>query len=245
VNRNTPQYRVVWPPFTPSVIGLSIAFFLLWIGPVLIQPFGEVVGSHLILTLPAVVERYQVWTLATYGFFHSDFFGVFFSALALWLFGGEMERRWSAKKWWIVIVSAVVLGGVFDLLGLWVFGSPMPVRGFQAPIMALLTAFCWLHWRSPLNMFFFSMSGRTMLLFFLGLGVLMAALSGYWPVIGLDAAGVAVGFLASTRTLNPRDLRVRFRNWRARRKLKLVRSPESKPNGKAKPNGKSNGIHYN
>lgn len=242
---NQPRYRVVWPPFSKSVIGLAVAFFVLWLGPVLVEPAGSFVGAHLVLTAPAIVDRYQVWTLLTYAFFHTDFFAVFFSALALWLFGSEMQKRWSTTKWWAVIAGAIALGGVLCWLGLWAFGSGMPVRGFHAPIMAMLTAFCWVHWRSPLNMFFFSMTGRTMLLGFLGLSVVMAIFSGFWPVIGLDVAGVAIGFLASTRILNLRDLRVRFRNWKARRNLKLVRGPEDKPNGKAKPNGKSNGVHYN
>lgn len=245
MRQNSPRYRVAWPPFTKSVIGLAVAFFVLWLGSILIEPFGGLVGSHLVLTTPAVVERYQVWTFLTYAFFHTDFFGVFFSGLALWLFGGEMEKRWSTKKWWGVVAGSVVLGGVLSFLGLWAFGSPMPVRGFHAAVIAMLTAFCWLHWRSPLNMFFFSMTGRTMLLFFVGLSLAMAIFSGYWAIIGLDVGGVAVGFLASTRTLNLHDLRVRFRNWKARRKLKLVKSPEDKPNGKAKPNGKSDDFYYN
>lgn len=241
MNRNV-QYQLVWPPFTKSIIALAVAFFALWLLPILIEPLGAIVGQHLVLTAGNVVGDYEIWTLATYALFHNDFFGVFFTAFALWIFGADLQSRWGNKKWWLTQVAAVAVGGILTFLGLWIFGSAIAVQGYHAAVMALVTAYCWLWWRRPLHFFFFEMTGRTMLLFFLGLSVVMSLVSGYWPMIALDAAGVLVGFLASGRSLHPRDLRVRFRNWRLRKKLSVIpKSPETKPNGKKK----SNGIHLN
>lgn len=234
MNRNV-QYRVVWPPFTKSVIALSATFFLLWIIPVLVAPVGAFVSDHLILSAPNILGDYEVWSLFTYGLFHTEFFGAFFSGLALWLFGAELQSRWSTRRWWGVQAAAVLLGGVVSFLALWLFDSATGVRGYQAGIMALVTAYCWLWWRRPLNFFFVEMTGRTMLLVFLGFSILMSAFSGYWPMIALDLCGVAVGFLASSRSLSLRDLRVRLRNWRLRRKLSVVpKSPEATSGGKTK-----------
>ena len=222
------------------MIALSVAFFVLWLSSILIEPFGELVGNYLILTETGVTERYSVWSFATYAFFHNDFVAVLFTAVALWLFGGELQSRWSAKKWWLTQLAAAVAGGLVCFLGLWLFDSGMEVRSYHAPVMALVFSYCWLHWRAPLHFFFFAMTGRTMLLFFLGLGILMAIFSGHYAMIGLDLAGVAVGFLASTRTLNLRDIRTRIRLWQARRKLKIVRSPEDDK----KPPRKTADGHY-
>lgn len=243
MKRGNVQYQLAWPPFSKSIIGLAVAFFVCWLLPVVIAPLGAFVDSHLMLTRGAILQDYEVWTLLTYALFHDGFIAVLFTSFVLWVFGAELQRHWSTKKWWGVQIAAVLLGGLTCFLVLWIFDSEIVIRSYHAPVMALVFAYCWLHWREPLHFFFFAMTGRTMLLVFLGFGILMGAFSGYWPIIALDLSGVLVGFLASTRTLNLRDLRVRFRNWKARRHLKMVRSPEDKPNGKQKPNGKSNGVH--
>jgi len=241
MNRNV-QYRVAWPPFTKSIIALAAGFFALWLLPILVEPLGSFVAHHLVLSTENVVADNEVWSLLTYGLFHHDFFGVFFTAFALWIFGAELQSRWGNTKWWLTQLGAVALGGVLTFVGLLAFESSIAVQGYHAAVMALVTAYCWLWWRRPLYFFFFEMTGRTMLLFFLGLSVVMSLVSGYWPMIALNVAGVAVGFIASGRSLHPSDLRVRFRNWRLRRNLKVVpKTPETKPNGKKK----SNGLHLN
>lgn len=238
MNRNV-QYRIAWPPFSRSVIALAGLLFGLWIAT-RFQTVGVLAAEHLILSRAAVLADLQVWTLLTYGFFEADFIGVLFAVFAAWVFGAELERAWGTVKWWGVQLAALLAGGVVTFFVLWVAGADIAVRGYHAALMALVTAYCWRHWRHPQHFFFFEMTGRTMLLVFLGFGVLLGAFGGYWPIITLDLAGVAVGFLASGRTLNPRDLRVRIRNWRLRRKLSVVpKTPESKPNGK------SNGVHLN
>lgn len=223
---NEVQYRVVWPPISKPVIALIVAFFLLWLGSLQGAPLHTVATDYLLLTTAGLTERVAGWSLATYALFHADFFGVLFTGIALWLFGGELNTRWSAGRFWGMQVAAVLVGGLACAAGLVLLDSGQVVRGYQAPAMALVFSYCWMHWRSPLHFFFFAMTGRTMLLVFLGFGVVMSAFSGHWPHIVLDFAGVAVGFVFSTRTFHPRDLRTRFRLWRARRKLTVVRSPE-------------------
>ncbi len=243
MDRNV-QYRIAWPPFSKSVIAVAVLLFACWLLPILIEPLGAFVAGSLVLSKQAVVDDLEIWSLLTHGFFERDFFGVLFAAFAVWIFGAEQEGYWGTTKWWLVQLSALLAGGVLTFLLLWAFDSALDVRGYHAAVFALVTAYCWRHWTRSQYFFFFEMTGRTMLLFFLGLGILLGVLGGYWPIVPLDLAGVAVGFLASGRTLNPRDLRVRFRNWRMRRKLSVVpKSPENKPNGKS--NGKSNGMYLN
>lgn len=222
---NQPQYRLAWPPITKPMIGLFVAFFVLWLGALQGAPLHEVTRDYLTLTADGITERYAVWSLGTYAIFHRDFFGILFAVIAVWLFGGELAERWSAKKFWGVQVVAAFVGGLFCLPFVLLFDASIAVQGYHASSMALVFSYCWLRWRTPQHFFFFEMTGRTMLLLFLGLGALVSVM-GHWPTIVLDLAGVVVGFVASQGKLNLRELRTRFRMWQARRRLKVVRSPE-------------------
>jgi len=229
------QIQIKWPPFTRGVIALAIFFFVTWFVGAIFPSVRGFIQAHLALDAPAIVDGLQLWTLLTYGAFHQTFFEVFFAVFALWVFGAELESRWSAVRWWGMQLCAVALGGVLVFLVELAIGSDMIVTGYHGAIMSLITAYCIYHWRSPLYFFFFAMTGRTMLLFFAGLSIVLGLVGGYWPVVPIDGAGILVGYLAAKR-LNLRDLRTRFRLWRARRKLKVVKRPED-DGGKKKPNG--------
>lgn len=239
---NQPQYRVVWPTVTKPMIGMIVAFVVLWLASLQGAPLHDLARDSLTLTAPAVTERYAIWSMATYAFFHPDFFSVLFSGIAIWLFGGELSTRWSAARFWGAQAAAALLGGVLCFAGLWALDSPLTVQGYHAAAMALVFSFCWRVWRVPQHFFFVQMTGRTMLLVFVGFGAIMAIIGGYWPTLVLDAAGIAVGFVASTGTLNIRDLRTRVRLWQARRKLKIVRTPEDDKTPKRK---NSDGMYIN
>lgn len=222
---NQPQYRLAWPPITKPMIALLIVFAVLWLASLQGSPLHEVARDYLLLTEGALTERYAGWSAVTYAFFHRGFFDILFSGIAIWLFGGELAQRWTAARFWGTQVVAAIVGAIFCIPLLLFVDSEMVVMGYQAPAMALVFAYCWLRWRTPQHFFFFEMTGRTMLLLFLGLG-LVVSLLGHWPTIVLDLAGCLVGFIASKGKFNFRDLRTRFRMWQARRKLKLVKSPE-------------------
>ncbi len=224
------------------MIGLIVAFFVLWLGSLEGAPLHELTRDYLTVTGAAVTDRYALWSFITYAFFHTDFFGVLFSGIAIWLFGGELASRWTATRFWGMQIAAAVVGGLLCFVGLWALDSPLTVQGYHAASMALVFSYCWRVWRIPQHFFFFQMTGRTMLLLFVGIGAGAALLAGFWPTLVLDVAGIGVGFVASKGSLNIRDLRTRIRLWQARRKLKIVRSPEDN----AKTNRKnSDGMYIN
>ena len=208
------------------------SLFVLWIGSIDGAPLHAVARDHLMLTKDGVLGG-SVWSLLTYAFFENGFFGVLFAAIAVWLFGSELQQRWSPAKFWLTQLGAIVVGGLLSFALLAAVDSPLTVRGYHGAAMALVFSYCWAHWNEPLYFFFFAMRGRTMLLFFLGLGVITALLSGYWPSLVLDVSGIAVGFFASLGGFNMRDLRTRIRLWQARKRLKVVPPPEESGRGKA------------
>jgi membrane associated rhomboid family serine protease len=240
------QYRVVWPPVTTGIKVLGAILVALWILPIFLSDLRALIDQHGVLTPSSLVS--VPWTILTHGFFERDFLSVFFSILALWLFGGELEARWGRRKWWIVQVVALVLGGLviggfMAIMGQGVFS------GWKTPIMALVGAYCIRQWDAPLNFFFIPMTGKSMLAFFVGLSAVMVVISGQYWLLGSDLVGVLVGW-GATRSGGPkgglgamiRDLRTRWRLQQARRRLKVVDGGKS--NGKHNPD-RPDRKHFN
>jgi membrane associated rhomboid family serine protease len=78
-------------PVTPAVKALiwtNVALFVL-------SFFSGDIVVYLGLTPAAVVHRYAIWQPLTYMFVHGGLFHIAFNMLALWMFGVELERRWS------------------------------------------------------------------------------------------------------------------------------------------------------
>ncbi len=223
---NQPQYKLAWPPFTRSMIVLAVLLFGVWFGGVLASAQSVVVEWGA-LTANGVLEGYRVWTFLTHPFIQTDFLGIVFAVVAVWLFGGELEQSWGTRRFWMVIVGAGLLGGLFSF-PFQVFLAPeAPLLGFHAPILALITAYCRRNWNRELYFFFFPMSGRTMFIFFAGLSLVLA-LFAHWIVLPADIAGILVGWFVDRRggSFSWRDLKTRFRMWNARRRLKVVKSPD-------------------
>jgi membrane associated rhomboid family serine protease len=181
-------------------------------------------ADYLWLTTNNLAGDYGIWTLFTYALFHENFVAAFFSAVGFWLFGTELQRQWGNTKFWVVQALAVVLGGVFAVITLSVLGMEMPILGYHAAFIALLTAYCRNYWEQELSLIIVQLRGKTMLAIFLGLNVILAGVSGAYHAIALDLAGFVVGYFAGRGPgYTFRELRTRFNRWKARRHLKVVR----------------------
>ncbi|MBM3791488.1 MAG: rhomboid family intramembrane serine protease, partial [Acidobacteria bacterium] len=82
-----------------------------------------------------VTHDWAAWQFLTYMFLHGGFFHIFFNMFALFMFGGDLERRWGSRSFlyyylitgvgaglcsWIVGVhsQAVILGASGALYGI-------------------------------------------------------------------------------------------------------------------------------
>lgn len=220
---NQYQVRFAWPPWTLGVKVLSGLLVLFWLMPIFVTPLREWVVSSALLGPNTLLE--EPWRVLTYGFFERDFFGALFAVLALWLFGSELESRWGLKKWIAVQGIALIIGGL-AMAALMLAFSKGSAAGWHVPIMALVTAYCVRLWRAPLNFFFIPMTGRSMLAFFAAFTVVMIAVSGQWWLLGGEVSGVLVGAVAAQNSdlgFRWRDLKTRWRIFRAKQKLKVVK----------------------
>ncbi len=227
---NQTQYQVVWPPVsrnTKLLIGFLAAQ---WLALILIEPLRTFVSEWLLLptSTPLLV---QPWQVMTYGFFDNDFLSILFAAVGIWIFGAEVEQRWGAKKWWLIQLGGILLAGAFA----WLVGlvtsfamtpAPFIQQGWHPAVTALATAYCIRQWNAQMSIFGIPMNGRILLTFFVGLSVVMSAISLNFPGVGLEAGGVLAGYIATRPSGLIRDLKTRFRMWQARRHLKVVKKPE-------------------
>ena len=68
-----------------TLIAANVAAFV-------ITSLMPVLKDYLGLVPKLVLERFELWQLATYMFLHGGIFHILFNMLALWMFGAELER---------------------------------------------------------------------------------------------------------------------------------------------------------
>jgi membrane associated rhomboid family serine protease len=124
------------PPVTQALLVANVAiFFLQNIVPLeefmLWPPAGGPLGS-----------RFEIWQVVTYSFLHANVAHIFFNMLALYMFGGEIERlfgsRFYAAYYFVAVVSAAVTHLVVTS---WMGGPPVPTVGASGGVYGLLLAF--------------------------------------------------------------------------------------------------------
>ena len=98
---------------TRAVKGLLIANVCVFI----LQTFQHDMVYIFGLSPIVVLGKLYVWQLFTYQFLHGGLFHLLFNMLALWMFGGDLERRWGKnfflKYYFICAVGGGILNTVF------------------------------------------------------------------------------------------------------------------------------------
>jgi len=194
------------------------------------EPFGLFAKTHMSVSLAAVKKDYFD-SILLYGFYHRSFGELLFVGLATWMFGTELQSMIGLKKWWAIQFLSIITGGLVVILWDYLFGISSTIHGYHAAIIGLIAAFCWRKWNDTLYVFTIPLTGKTMLAACVGLSFVMALIDKMYVRLGLDLAGIMWGILIAGGFFNLRLLRTRYRLWRARKKLKLVRGPEKKDYG--------------
>ena len=129
------------PPVTRALLMANVAIFILQqlTGNLLIVPFALwPFGSPQFRGAP----DFQVWQVLTYGFLHGSLAHLFFNMLALYMFGGDIERLLGARRCLIYYLVCVVGAAVAQLT---VMGGmnrpPVPTVGASGGVFGLLLAF--------------------------------------------------------------------------------------------------------
>ena len=85
---------------------------------------------------------FEPWQLVTYAFLHGGFTHIFFNMLALYMFGGEIERLFGSRFFASFYFASVVSAGITHLVVTGMMGSPpVPMVGASGGIFGVLLAY--------------------------------------------------------------------------------------------------------
>lgn len=219
------------PPVTTNVIVLIAILFVGWLAPVLIPDLRMLVADKLVIDASTAPDL-ELWAALTYVFFPYDFFSVAISGFLLYLFGGEIEGRWGAAKWWTTVALSVVLAGILAMLVMWPLGlaglEMRPIRGATAITGAFVAAYCWFVWTQRLFIFSLEVTGKNLLMFFVAFDAILALITLNPAHLVVDLAGIGVGMLMAQGRIPTGNLIKQFQYWRIKRRLRVIsRTPES------------------
>jgi membrane associated rhomboid family serine protease len=82
------------------------------------------------------------WQLVTYGFLHAGLTHLLVNMLAVYMFGGDLERLWGAKRYLQLYFASLVAAGLTQLAFQYFSGlPPVPTVGASGAVFGLLLAF--------------------------------------------------------------------------------------------------------
>ena len=121
------------PPITQALVLINVAVFCLdlFLGPWFTQLFA----------LWPMGNGFLPWQIGSYAFLHGGVGHLFFNMLGLWMFGGELERLWGAKRYINFYAASVLTAALTQLLTNELLGSPNPTVGASGGLFGLLLAF--------------------------------------------------------------------------------------------------------
>ena len=133
------------PPLTRTLIVANITVFLAeaFLGSTLIVYFGlwplaTATTSHALGGYP----HFEPWQIITYSFLHGSLTHLLFNMFALYMFGGELERLFGAKRYFNLYFAGVITAAAAQLVFSSIAGSePYPTIGASGGIFGLLLAF--------------------------------------------------------------------------------------------------------
>lgn len=233
-------------PLTPALKALifgNIAVFLLEnlvfnqiaIGDARAAWFSAIFG----LTPSSVVTRGHVWQLASYMFLHAGIAHLLFNLLAIWMFGGDLERRWGTrfflKFYFVTGIGAAVLTVVAAYTLIPSLRNPhVIVVGASGAIYGLLLAYGLYYPDRPIYMYFvFPIPAKYFVMIMGALAFYSSmAESGGGVAHAAHLGGLIVGYLyLKSGRMHPwAEVKYRYTKWRiskVRKKFDVYRGGRS------------------
>lgn len=140
------------PSMTSVVKKLLIANVAIWfvVQIILDRAFGFHHWRYLVLTPEQVIEKFYIWQLVSYQFFHAiSPFHLLFNMLMLWFFGSELEKRWGSRFFSFYYLASGAGAALIYCLGVGIYAAmtgyrPVlltPVLGASGSLFGLLVAY--------------------------------------------------------------------------------------------------------
>jgi membrane associated rhomboid family serine protease len=124
------------PPVTRNLLIANVVVFLLQ------HMFGNVLLQYFALWPWGPEQAFQPWQLITYAFMHGSVPHILFNMVALYMFGGTIERTFGARNFTIYYFVCAVVAAVAQLIVVhWFTHGFYPTLGASGAIFGLLLAF--------------------------------------------------------------------------------------------------------
>jgi membrane associated rhomboid family serine protease len=124
------------PPATFWLLISNVAVFFLS------QAAGFPVDAFALWPPGGFESGFAPWQLVTYSFLHASLGHIFFNMLALYMFGGEIERLFGTRYYTLYYFACVVTAALTHLVVTsWMGAPPAPMVGASGGIYGLLLAF--------------------------------------------------------------------------------------------------------
>ncbi len=146
---------------------------------------------------PLASGQFLPWQVLTYAFLHAGVGHLFFNMLGLWMFGGELESLWGARRYIQFLIAGTVTAALTQLLVTSLIGSIAPTVGASGALFALLLAFGMLFPNRTIMPLFppIPMKARTFVMVFGGLELLLGVTGGTGVAHFAHLGGMLGGFL--------------------------------------------------
>jgi membrane associated rhomboid family serine protease len=122
------------PPVTKALILICVGVFC---AQLLLPPVFEV----LFALWPLQSGRFMPWQLLSYSFLHGSPGHLIFNMLALWMFGGEIERLWGPRRYMQFLLASALSAALVQLVWTWLIGSLASTIGASGATYGLLLAY--------------------------------------------------------------------------------------------------------
>lgn len=148
------------PPVTRNLLIANIVVFALQ------QMFGDMLMQYFALWpwgpdrvfqdgMALVSIGFRPWQVVTYAFMHGNFSHIAFNMLALFMFGGAIERTFGARNFVVYYFVCAVVAAVAQLIVVhWFTHGFYPTLGASGAIFGLLLAFGMLYPREKVFLIF-------------------------------------------------------------------------------------------
>jgi len=140
------------PPVTRNLLIANVVVFLLQLmlhdstSYALTQHFAlwplgpDVTGTN--ANGDVITAGFRVWQVLTYAFMHGGYEHILFNMIALYMFGGVIERTFGTRKFVIYYLFCAIVAAVAQLLVMqWFTHGFFPTVGASGAIFGLLLAF--------------------------------------------------------------------------------------------------------
>jgi membrane associated rhomboid family serine protease len=148
------------PPFTRWVKRLILIYAGIYLLNAILEAFfpsgHDLIRDYLAL-VPQQVMHGMVWQLITYSFLHFQLLHLLFNALALWMFGSQLESDWGSRRfnefYFFCTVAAALTTVAVSYTHLPGLSPLQPTIGASGGIYGLLVAFGMIYGENEIMMF--------------------------------------------------------------------------------------------